>query len=96
MRFAARVSDLHTCPATVPTMHIGGPISGSGVATVQIANLPAAVRGTTCTCAVPLPNLISEGSSTVTIGYRPAARAGDPTAHGGTIVGGCTTVVIGG
>jgi uncharacterized Zn-binding protein involved in type VI secretion len=37
------------------------------------------------------------GSTTVLIGGQPAARLGDLTAHGGTIVGpGCPTVMIGG
>jgi len=30
------------------------------------------------------------------IGFKPAARMGDATAHGGTIVAGCPTVMIGG
>ncbi|MFR5647094.1 MAG: PAAR domain-containing protein [Bilophila wadsworthia] len=36
------------------------------------------------------------GSSSVLIGGRPAARMGDQTAHGGQIVMGCPTVIIGG
>jgi uncharacterized Zn-binding protein involved in type VI secretion len=36
------------------------------------------------------------GSTTVMIGGKPAARMGDPTAHGGTIVLGDPTVMIGG
>ena len=32
---------------------------------------------------------------TVMIGFQPAARVGDLTAHGGTIVMGCPTVIIG-
>ncbi|MHC5722050.1 MAG: PAAR domain-containing protein, partial [Nostoc sp.] len=35
-------------------------------------------------------------SATVTIGGKPAARIGDSTAHGGSIVAGCPTVSIGG
>jgi len=35
------------------------------------------------------------GSATVLIGGVPAARLGDSTAHGGTIVLGCFTVLIG-
>jgi uncharacterized Zn-binding protein involved in type VI secretion len=35
------------------------------------------------------------GSVTVLIGGMPAARMGDPTAHGGVIVLGCFTVLIG-
>jgi uncharacterized Zn-binding protein involved in type VI secretion len=36
------------------------------------------------------------GSSSVFIGGLPAARIGDTTAHGGNIVLGCFTVMIGG
>lgn len=36
------------------------------------------------------------GSASVLIGGLPAARMGDPTAHGGRIVTGCPTVLIGG
>jgi uncharacterized Zn-binding protein involved in type VI secretion len=96
MHYAARVNDAHTCPMSAPIPHGGGVIVGPGVATVQIGHLPAAVSGTTCTCAMILPNSVSGGSSTVKIGFLPAARAGDSTAHGGVIVGGCTTVTIGG
>lgn len=95
MKPAARVGDSHSCPLTVPTMHFGGTIAGPGDPSVEIANLPAAVVGTPCTCAVALPNVISKGSTSVTIGHRPAARFGDPTAHGGTILSGCSSVLIG-
>jgi uncharacterized Zn-binding protein involved in type VI secretion len=40
--------------------------------------------------------MILEGSETVFIEGRPAARVGDPTAHGGKIVSGCLSVLIGG
>jgi uncharacterized Zn-binding protein involved in type VI secretion len=39
---------------------------------------------------------VAAGSGTVTIGKMPAARLGDSTAHGGSIVLGCFTVMIGG
>jgi uncharacterized Zn-binding protein involved in type VI secretion len=35
------------------------------------------------------------GSPTVMIGGKPAARLGDSTSHGGAIVMGCPTVMIG-
>jgi hypothetical protein len=41
------------------------------------------------------PDLIVTGSSTVFIGKKPAARMGDTCAHGGSIVSGCPTVLIG-
>jgi uncharacterized Zn-binding protein involved in type VI secretion len=57
--------------------------------------MPAAVVGDMCVCAGP-PDTIIKGSATVMIGGKPAARMGDSTAHGGSIVNGCPTVMIGG
>jgi uncharacterized Zn-binding protein involved in type VI secretion len=45
-------------------------------------------------CTGP-PDTIAAGSGTVLIGGMPAARMGDSTAHGGTIILGCFTVLIG-
>lgn len=92
---AARVGDMHVCPLVnglVP--HVGGPVLPAGVPNVLIAGLPAAVSGDMCVCTGP-PDVIALGSSGVFIGGRPAARLGDTTAHGGTIVLGCFTVLIG-
>lgn len=96
MAFAARVSDMHVCPlinGVVP--HVGGPVLPPGAATVLIGGLPAACVGDICVCAGP-PDVIAMGSATVLIGGRPAARMGDVTAHGGSIIIGCLTVIIGG
>jgi uncharacterized Zn-binding protein involved in type VI secretion len=46
-------------------------------------------------CVGPL-DVIAKGSATVLIGGLPAARIGDITAHGGAIVTGFPTVLIGG
>jgi len=62
---------------------------------VLIAKMPAAVMGDSVTCVGP-PDTIIKGSATVMIGGKPAARMGDSTAHGGVIVIGCPTVLIGG
>jgi len=62
---------------------------------VLIDGQPAAVVGTMCTCVGP-PDTIAKGSATVFIGNKPAARMGDQTAHGGVIVQGSPTVIIGG
>jgi uncharacterized Zn-binding protein involved in type VI secretion len=87
---------MHTCPmVTVLVPHVGGPIIGPGVPTVLICKLPAAVVGDSCTCVGP-PDSIVKGSATVMVGGKPAARIGDNTAHGGAIVVGCPTVIIGG
>jgi uncharacterized Zn-binding protein involved in type VI secretion len=96
MPAAARVSDMHVCPSVTGTVpHVGGPILPGGNSTVLIGGMPAAVVGDNCVCSGP-PDSISKGSATVTIGGKAAARMGDSTAHGGTIVLGCPTVLIGG
>lgn len=99
MNPAARISDPHVCPMLTPGLppipHVGGPILPPGVPTVLIGNLPAATVGNQCLCVGP-PDAIVKGSATVLIQGKPAARMGDTTAHGGTIVMGCPTVLIGG
>jgi len=93
---AARLTDMHTCPMlTVLVPHVGGPISGPGCPTVLIANMPAACLGDMAVCVGP-PDSIIKGSTTVLIGSKPSARMGDSTAHGGVIVLGCPTVLVGG
>jgi len=79
----------------VPVPHVGGPIVGPGVPTVLIGGLPASVVGDMLVCVGP-PDSLVKGSATVMISGRPAARIGDTTAHGGNIVLGCFTVMIGG
>ena len=92
---AARMGDMHVCPMiTVLVPHVGGPIVGPGAPTVLIGGQPAAVVGDICVCVGP-PDTIALGSTTVLIGGKPAARMGDITAHGGSIVLGCPTVLIG-
>ncbi len=50
--------------------------------------------GDSLTC-VPAIDAIQKGEPTVLIGDKDAARLGDPTEHGGVIVQGCATVLIG-
>lgn len=94
---AARLTDMHTCPMVNPggVPHVGGPVVGPGVSTVLIGGMPAAVVGDKALCAGP-PDLIIQGSATVIIGGMPAARMGDGTAHGGIIMAGFPTVLLGG
>ena len=54
----------------------------------------AARVGDMATCVGP-PDMIAVGSPTVLIGNLMAARIGDPTTHGGVIVVGFPTVMIG-
>jgi uncharacterized Zn-binding protein involved in type VI secretion len=92
---AARVGDLHTCPMVTGIVpHVGGPVL-MGSPTVLIGGMPAARLGDSCTCVGP-PDTIAKGSATVMVNGMAAARMGDTTAHGGSIVLGCPTVMIGG
>jgi uncharacterized Zn-binding protein involved in type VI secretion len=77
-----------------PVPHVGGPILPAGEPTVIIGFMPAAREGDLCVCVGP-PDTILLGSPTVFIGNKMAARLGDPTQHGGVIVLGCPTVLIG-
>src|SRR5437016_13060043 len=93
---AARITDMHVCPMfTGPVPHVGGPILPPGAVTVLIGGLPAARATDMATCTGP-PDTIAKGSATVLIKNLPAARLGDTCAHGGAIVLGCPTVLIGG
>ncbi|MBU1821289.1 MAG: PAAR domain-containing protein [Bacteroidetes bacterium] len=93
---AARVGDMHVCPMVTGLVpHVGGAVLPPGTPTVLIGGQPAAVVGSACLCTGP-PDQIAMGSSSVFIGGKPAARMGDTTAHGGKIVQGCLTVLIGG
>ena len=96
---AARVTDMHTCPmvtpGTPPVPHVGGPIIPPCCTTVLIGFLPAARVTDMAVCVGP-PDVIIMGSTSVMIGFLPAARIGDNTVHGGVIVMGCPTVIIGG
>jgi uncharacterized Zn-binding protein involved in type VI secretion len=92
---AARITDMHVCPmVTVLVPHVGGPILPPCEPTVLIGYLPAARITDMLTCVGP-PDMIMMGSPTVLIGGLMAARIGDPTVHGGVIVLGCFTVIIG-
>jgi len=91
---AARLTDMHVCPMVTGVVpHVGGPIVAPGAPTVLIGGLPAARVSDMVTCVGP-PDTIVVGAPKVLIGGLPAARMGDSTAHGGTIVLGCFTVII--
>ena len=92
---AARITDMHVCPMfTGPVPHIGGPII-MGAPTVLTGMLPQARVTDMCVCVGP-PDMIAKGSMTVLVCSMPAARMGDLTAHGGSIILGLPTVIIGG
>ncbi len=92
---AARILDMHVCPMVTGVVpHVGGPIA-LGCFTVLVAMMPAARMGDMAICVGP-PDTIVKGSGTVLIGNMPAARLGDSCAHGGAIILGAPTVLIGG
>lgn len=96
MPSAARATDMHVCPMLTGLVpHVGGPALPPGAPTVLIGGMPALRLGDMLTCTGP-PDTVVAGSSSVLVGGMPAARLGDGTAHGGSIVAGCATVLIGG
>ena len=92
---ASRVSDMHVCPMVTGIVpHVGGPILPPGGITVLIGSLPAARVTDMAVCVGP-PDVIVLGSFTVLTMGMPQARIGDMTAHGGAIVLGLPTVLVG-
>jgi uncharacterized Zn-binding protein involved in type VI secretion len=92
---AARLLDMHVCPmVTVLVPHVGGPIIGPCAPTVLTGSMPQARITDMAVCVGP-PDMIVLGSFTVLVSDLPAARLGDLTVHGGTIVVGDPTVLIG-
>jgi uncharacterized Zn-binding protein involved in type VI secretion len=79
---------------TVLVPHVGGPIIPPCCPTVIVCGMPQARVTDMATCVGP-PDVIVKGSFTVFVGGLQAARLGDLTAHGGVIVTGCPTVIIG-
>jgi uncharacterized Zn-binding protein involved in type VI secretion len=86
---ASRLTDAHLCP-----WHGGGPVSGPCAPNVLIGGLLAARITDLCVCIGP-PDMIAMGSFTVFTAGLPQARIGDPTAHGGALVMGMPTVLVG-
>jgi uncharacterized Zn-binding protein involved in type VI secretion len=79
---------------TVLVPHVGGPVLPPGCPTVLIGGMPAARVGDMLVCVGP-PDVIAMGSFTVLIGGMPAAQLGSMCAHGGAVVMGYPTVLIG-
>ncbi len=92
---ASRITDMHVCPMVTGIIpHVGGPIV-KGMPTVITGMMPQARVTDLAVCVGP-PDMIAKGSMTVLVGSLPAARIGDLSAHGGAIVSGFPTVLIGG
>jgi uncharacterized Zn-binding protein involved in type VI secretion len=92
---AARVTDTHVCPRVTGVIpHVGGPIVVP-CPTVLIGKLPAATATAMAVCIGP-PDMIAKGSTKVLTGKKPQARLSDTCSHGGAVVMGCPTVLVGG
>lgn len=96
----ARICDLHVCPmqtpAIVPIPHVGGMIVTPGVPTVMAGGIPIVAVGDSAICVVGgIPNPFIVGSFTVLAMGRPIVRISDALAHGGNVVLGFPTVMVG-
>lgn len=91
---AAILGSMHICPKTSGNVpHVGGPVI-EGSNNVIVGGLPAACKGDRLICTGP-PDTIRQGSGSVFINGKPVARRGDATSHGGKIISGNPTVLIG-
>jgi len=95
----ARVTDMHVCPMVTPGVppipNVGGPILPPCSDNCIVGFLPAARVTDKALCVGPT-DVIVKGSTTVMINYLPAARILDQTVHGGIIVMGEFTCLVGG
>lgn len=95
----ARVTDMHLCPMVTPGVppipHVGGPVLPPGNLFVLVGTMPSAQVSSMCTCVGP-PDVITMGSMTVLTGSLPQAKMLSLTSHGGSVMGGMPTVLVGG
>lgn len=92
---AAVLGSFHSCPAkTSRVPHVGGPALASSP-DVFVGGMPVACLGDALICVGP-PDSIAAGSASVTANGKPIARVGDATSHGGKLVAGNPTVLVGG
>ena len=87
---------MHNCPLFDPdnkSHNVAGQrIIPLGQSKVFIEGQLAIVAFDTCVC--PTPNMVTGGSGKVFFQNKPAARQGDSTAHGGSIIQGSLKVFI--
>ncbi len=95
---ASRLTDMHVCPMLTPGVppipHVGGPVIGPCAPTVLIGGLPAARITDMCFCVGP-PDTIVTGAFTVLVANFPQAHITSNTMHGGVLIMGCPTVLVG-
>lgn len=96
---AARVSDFHMCPMVTPGLppipHVGGPILPPGAPTVMIGGPFAARMSDMATCVGPPDSIVMGSVNVHTMGLM-QARMTSACAHGGMVMVGLPTVLVGG
>jgi uncharacterized Zn-binding protein involved in type VI secretion len=96
---AARVSDFHMCPmvtpGTPPIPHVGGPVLPPGAPTVMIGGPFAARMSDMATCVGPPDSIVMGSVNVHTMGLM-QARQTSSCAHGGVVMVGMPTVLVGG
>ncbi len=91
---AAFLGSLHVCPKVTGVVpHVGGPTIGMAV-TVLVAGPPAVNTNNMSVCVGP-PDKVAVGSATVMAQGKPMVRMGDLCGHGGKIVIGSPTIIVG-
>ncbi len=95
---AAMMGALHVCPQVtvvgiVPIPHVCGPVIATA-ATVLMSGPPAAVIGDMAVCIGP-PDSVALACFTVLSQNKPTACMGDMSGHGGSIVLGIPTILVG-
>lgn len=94
----ARIGDMHVCPMITPGLppipHVGGPVLPPVAPTVLKGGMPAATVTSMCVCVGP-PDSLVMGSPTTLVGGLPSGRVMSATAHGGMVVIGLPTALVG-
>jgi len=92
---ACQVGSLHTCPMmNGPIPHVGSTLVTPMAPTVLVGGLPIGTVGAMCVCVGP-PDAVAAGSTFVFAGGLSVARMGDSTTHGGAMMLGLMTVLVG-
>ena len=92
----SRTADLHTCPAaTGPIPHVGGPLLPMPPTRVLVVGMPCARLADYAVCVGPI-DVVSQGASTVLAVGLPITFQTAQCVHGGLVVVGAPTVLVGG
>lgn len=93
----ARQGDKTACPVLFILPHVGGPLEPAGAVTLTADGKDVIRIGDYAHCRAPNPlDVVFEGAACFTVCGIPVARKGDHMAHGGLIVEGSPTFIVGG